>query len=390
MINTIIAQNFFTTLEKIEHGSIKITTPEDNIMIFEGKLPGEKADLKLNKWSVITRLAYLGDIAFAEDYRDENFTTNNLLSLLQFALANDKILGKYINSNILLRWIYRLGYYINSNSIKQSARNIYKHYDLGNSFYKLWLDESMSYSSAIFKTPGETLQNAQYNKYDRIIDRMANGVNILEIGCGWGGFVDRAMQKKDLNIKAITLSNAQYQYAQNRVGNIADIAIEDYRNQDGKYDNIVSIEMFEAVGKKYWPIYFAKIKHLLKNKGKALIQTITIRDDLFDHYNKGSDMVRSFIFPGGILPSDSQFINLANNANLKINDIYKFGQDYAKTLELWLEKFDNQYNAIREMGFDDKFIKIWRFYLASCAACFKSKRTNVIQVELQNDVKSKA
>lgn len=384
IIDNIISKKFFAKLEQIKYGSINITTPEGKEYNFEGSYPGIKADLQIKKWSVISRLSSTGDIAFAEDYRDQNFTTSNLLALLKFALSNDSALENYIDSNILARLIHRIRYYLNTNTIKQSKRNIHKHYDLGNNFYRLWLDDSMSYSSAIFTDSENDLQIAQYNKYDRIIDHLTKGKNTLEIGCGWGGFVDRAMQKNDYNIKGITISKQQYEYAQKRVGNKANIAIEDYRHLQGRYDNIVSIEMFEAVGEKYWQTYFAKIKNLLQSKGKAMIQTITIRDDLFQTYRKGSDMIRSFIFPGGMLPSESIFKRYAMESDLRVNDVYNFGSDYAKTLEIWLDRFDSKLEQIKMQGFDDKFIRIWRFYLASCAACFDSGRTNVMQVELEN------
>lgn len=341
-IDNIISKEFFAKLEQVKYGVIEITTPDGKKYSFEGSYPGVRADLQLKSWSVISRLSSTGDIAFAEDYRDQNFTTSHLLNLLKFALHNDKSLENYIDSNILSRIIHRLRYYINTNTIKQSKRNIHKHYDLGNEFYKLWLDESMSYSSAIFHNDNEDLESAQYNKYDRIIDHLNGGKNILEIGCGWGGFIDRAMQKNDFNIKGITLSNEQYDYCTQRLGNKADVIIKDYRHQQGIYDNIVSIEMFEAVGEKYWSTYFAKIKNLLQSKGKAMIQAITIRDDLYDTYRKGSDMIRSFIFPGGMLASQKIFKNLAIDSGLRVNEVYNFGADYTKTLELWLDKFDEQ------------------------------------------------
>lgn len=384
IIDNIISKKFFTKLEQVKYGSIVVTTPEGKKYIFEGSYPGIKADLQIKKWSVISRLSSMGDIAFAEDYRDQNFTTSNLLALLKFALNNDSALENYIDSNILARIAHRIRYYLNTNTIKQSRRNIHKHYDLGNNFYSLWLDDTMSYSSAIFNSDEQDLKTAQHNKYDRIIQRLGKGKDTLEIGCGWGGFIDRAMHADDYNIKGITISNEQYDYVQKRIGNKANVIMEDYRHLQGKYDNIVSIEMFEAVGEKYWQTYFAKIKNLLQSKGKAMIQTITIRDDLFETYKKGSDMIRSFIFPGGMLPSQTIFKRCAVDSGLRVNDIYNFGGDYAKTLEMWLDRFNNQLDQIKLQGFDDKFIRIWQFYLASCAACFDSGRTDVIQVELEN------
>ncbi len=389
MIQRQIRDKFLKSLSNVKYGKLNLTTPEGKQYEFVGIHPGRVAELTLHDWRVIRRLVSAGDIGFAEDYRDNNFSTKDLTALLTFALENSQALDNYIESNFFTRLFFRFSYLFHSNTITQAKRNIHKHYDLGNDFYKLWLDDSMTYSSAIFKNGNENLVEAQNNKYDRIIERIGSKGDILEIGCGWGGFMERAFakNKNDYKIKAITLSNAQADYAKNRLGNHthqANIAIEDYRKQEGKYNNIVSIEMFEAVGQKYWPVYFAKVKELLKPKGKAVIQTITIHDDMFDEYRKRSDMIRSFIFPGGLLPSKSIFYKYANDAGLRVNNTHEFGQDYSTTLDTWLHQFEKKYEAIKSLGFDEKFIQIWRFYLASCSACFKVKRTNVMQVELEN------
>ena len=241
----------------------------------------------------------------------------------------------------------------------------------------------MTYSSAIFKSPMENLTAAQHNKYDRIIDRMeTDSGRLLEVGCGWGGFADRALQQGDYDIKGITLSEEQHNYAAERLGQNASIALEDYRHQKGKYDRLVSIEMFEAVGERYWPVYFKKMKELLAEKGKAVIQTITINEQDFDDYRVGGDFIRTYIFPGGMLPAPSKFREQAEKAGLRVNDEYYFGQDYARTLDCWLKSFDAKKEEIKNMGFDEGFIRLWRFYLAACSAGFKTGRTDVMQVEL--------
>ena len=241
----------------------------------------------------------------------------------------------------------------------------------------------MTYSSAIFKNDTETLTQAQHHKYDRIIDRLnTNSGDLLEVGCGWGGFANRATEKNDFNIKGITISQEQYHFAKQRLNNKANLVLEDYRNQTGQYDSIVSIEMFEAVGEKFWSTYFKKMKSLLKNNGKAIVQTITIDEPYFDRYRKTGDMIRTFIFPGGMLPSVSKFKMAASKADLQVVDVFSFGKDYARTMGCWLAAFEDNITKIKAMGFDEKFIRIWRFYLSVCQASFTVGRTNVVQAEL--------
>ena len=243
----------------------------------------------------------------------------------------------------------------------------------------------MSYSSALFRHDGESLEQAQYRKYDRMLERLGtNSGSLLEVGCGWGGLAERAITQNDFDVKGITLSEEQHAYAQQRLGDDATIALEDYRSQDGKYDHIISIEMFEAVGEKFWPVYFNKLQSLLKHKGKAVIQTITIGEPFFERYRRGGDMLRSFIFPGGMLPSPTRFAEEASRAGLRVTDQFAFGKDYALTLKHWLKRFEESLPQIRLLGFDESFIRVWRFYLAVCIAGFASGRTDVMQMELQH------
>ena len=384
MINNISKQKFLEKISSIKYGSINIETSEGDKYYFKGEFPGEEANLKINNWSFVRKLAYTGDIGFAESYRDNKVETPNLLTLLTFALRNIQAFDSYVNSNLFGRALHKIIYLLNTNTISQSRKNIHKHYDLGNDFYMKWLDKSMTYSSGIFNSKEDNLFDAQKNKYNRIIENLNPSGRLLEIGCGWGGFIKQALSKKDFEIKGITLSSEQLHYAKNILGKNANIALEDYRIQQGKFDNIVSIEMFEAVGSKYWPVYFRKVKELLAENGKAVIQTITINEDLSEEYQKGADMIRSFIFPGGMLPSEFQFKYHANKNGLKIIDIYRFGHDYAKTLDLWANNFNLNINEIRRLKFDTKFIKLWNFYLASCSSCFSLNRTDVIQVTLEH------
>lgn len=376
---------FMRSLDNLEYGCLDLVTPDGRQRQFEGKKPGVTARLQVHDWRVATNLATKGDVGFAYDYQAGKWDTNNLENLISLGMMNDRSIGQYVFGSRIFEYIGNLSYKLRLNTLRGSRKNIHAHYDIGNEFYKLWLDPSMTYSSAIYRREHETLEQAQLNKYDRIIDHLeGTSGNILEVGCGWGGFADRCLQRGDYHLKGITLSSEQKLYAEQRVEGKADIALEDYRHQTGKFDNIVSIEMFEAVGEQFWPTYFQKMSGLLKPGGKAMIQTITIDDSRFERYRRGSDIIRSYIFPGGLLPSPSRFQQEANKAGLRLNDSFSFGQDYAKTLTIWLATFDQKEAAIRALGFDDRFIRMWRFYLAACIAGFRTGRTDVMQIELQH------
>lgn len=384
MFDRQITNSFLATLDHIQYGAITVTTPDGQAHAFKGSKPGAEAKLHIHDWRVISAMIRNGDIALAETYRDGLLDSPDLTQLFLFCLQNQFTLDGYIYGNALGKIASRMAYLFTRNTLKGSKKNIHAHYDLGNDFYSLWLDPSMTYSAAIFKDASENLQDAQIRKYDRMIDRLNPSGRLLEIGCGWGGFAERALQKGDYSIKGLTISKAQHDYATSRIGKDAVIALEDYRHQKGLYDQIVSIEMFEAVGEKFWPVYFSKLKSLLANKGKAMVQTITIGDDYFDRYRTGGDAIRTFIFPGGMLPSPGRFREEAAKAGLCTTDEFTFGQDYALTLEYWLKNFDAKIENVKALGFDQKFIRMWRFYLTCCIAAFRHGRTNVIQWELQH------
>jgi cyclopropane-fatty-acyl-phospholipid synthase len=380
-----ISDQLFKKLDFMESGHLKIITPDGQVREFQGRKKGGQATIEFRDWSVLSNMMRKGDIGFAEDYRAGKWETDNLAGLTTLGLQNRQSMQDFVSGGRMGRVMAMLSYLLKINSIKGSKRNIHAHYDLGNDFYKLWLDPSMTYSSGIFKDSSENLTNAQYNKYDRIVDCLnTEAGSILEVGCGWGGFAERACEKGDFDIKGITLSEEQHDYACDRLGKNANIVLEDYRHQKGKFDNIVSIEMFEAVGERYWATYFSKIKELLSKNGKAVIQTITMNEQDFPQYRRGGDFIRSFIFPGGMLPSPKRFKEEASKAGLRAHNDFYFGQDYARTLELWLETFENKYDHVKALGFDDGFIRLWRFYLAGCIAGFKTERTNVMQIELSH------
>lgn len=386
MFNEFVFNKILKRLDGLGVGSLKIQTPDQKSYVFKGDIAGAEADISIHDWRVIGNLATKGDIGFAEDYRDGLWETNDLTALLTVSIQNRVILDPFFSSDKLRNFFYQISYFFKRNSVQGSRKNIQAHYDLGNAFYKLWLDPTMTYSSALFDKPEDDLVVGQTRKYDRIVDSLnGDSGRLLEIGCGWGGFADQALSRsKDYDIKGITLSEEQHSFATERLGGSASIVLEDYRHQEGQYDHIVSIEMFEAVGEKFWPTYFQKMAALLKQKGKAVVQTITIGDQNFEKYKNNTDFLRTFIFPGGLLPSPSRFNEEAQNAGLVPIHSFEFGHDYARTLEMWIQNFDDVYNKVKDIGFDDGFIRLWRFYLAGCAAAFKTGYINVRQVELQH------
>ncbi|MBC9246481.1 class I SAM-dependent methyltransferase [Paracoccus sp. 11-3] len=379
-----LTSQFLDAVAQIQHGTLAITTPDGVLHEFQGPHPGPHGDLAIHDWRAIAALAARGDIGMTEAYRDHWCDTRDLEALIMVAMLNIDALHPYIFGRRWQALITRALYALNRNSRSGAKRNIRAHYDLGNDFYSLWLDESMTYSSALFQ-PDDDLHMAQQRKYDRIIDHLAGASGrLLEIGCGWGGFAERALERGDFAPKGLTLSHEQADYARERLGPHADIALQDYRDETSRYDHVVSIEMFEAVGERYWPTYFGKLAQVLSDKGRAMIQTITIADDLFNVYRRGPDMIRSFIFPGGMLPSPSRFEAEASRAGLRIEESFNFGFSYARTLREWLKRFDLCQVQVRAMGFDDEFIRVWRMYLAACAASFATGRTDVVQYQLSH------
>jgi len=386
-----IANIFLTTLSGIKYGELTVTTPEKEVVNFKGTEPGPAAAITINDWKMAKRVVTHGDVGFAEDYIDRNWETDDLPALLTFCTMNITELENFFHGKWATRLLFALRNFLRSNTKKGSRKNIRAHYDLGNDFYQIWLDGTMTYSSAYFGgEEGLPLEEAQKKKYQRIIDKLApkKGDHILEIGCGWGGFAEHAA-KAGYHVTGLTLSREQTEFARVRIKNAglesaAEIKILDYRDAKGKFDHIVSIEMFEAVGEKYWPFYFEAIARLLKKGGRALIQTITIDDAIFEDYRKRSDFIQQYTFPGGALPSQERFIDQVKKAGLTFKEAAAFGQDYVATLKKWLEKFEEKIDNIRELGYEEDFLRSWRFYLSYCIAGFATGRTNVIQAEIIN------
>lgn len=391
MFNQFLTNKFLSVLSHLEYGSLTVTTPDGKKREFTGTKEKNgnlnHANVEIYDWRTIASFAAKGDIGLAETYRDGWWDSDDISAVLLIGLKNEHLLKNYIRGGSIANLLSHLLYKTRQNTVNGSKKNIHAHYDLGNDFYKLWLDPSMTYSAALYQNKGESLKAAQDNKYDRILNRFDNdNGSVLEVGCGWGGFADRAIERADKNydLKGITLSKEQHAYAKRRVNGAANIALEDYRHQTGKYNYIASIEMFEAVGEKFWPTYFSKLKNLMEDKGKAVIQTITIDEQHFERYRKGGDMIRTFIFPGGMLPSPTRFSEEAQKSDMRVTDQFAFGKDYATTCKIWLDDFNKNELNVRKLGFDTDFIKLWRFYLAACYAAFSVGRINVMHMEVQH------
>ena len=384
MIINPIARAFYKICERINVGTLHFVSPEGDHTVFGTGEP--VASLQLHDWSVVSAIIKRGDIGLGETYSEGLWDSPDVEQLILLALANQNLAEDLEQGSVFRRFLYLLkDRVIRRNSQKGSKKNIAAHYDVGNDFYRLWLDDTMTYSSAIYE-PGEDLETAQARKYDRLLDIVKPaGDRVLEIGCGWGGFADQAAAA-GCDVTGITISPAQHAFAKNRLGNRANIDLCDYRKVDGKFDAIVSIEMVEAVGMRYWPEYFRVLKSRLNPGGKIAIQAIIIEDEHFDHYKNQSDYIRQYTFPGGMLISPEHIREQARAVGLKADQVFRFGLDYARTLRDWLARFNQAEPQIRALGYDDAFLRSWRYYMQICAAAFQNQyRTNVIQVELTHD-----
>lgn len=384
-----IGRMFLAALKTMRGGEVTVITPEQERFVFTSEAPSLSTTFILHDWSVIRHLLTRGDVGFAEDYIEGLWETDNLPALLTLATHNIDRLESFFHGRLRHRMWVAFKHWLNRNHKDNSKKNIRAHYDVGNDFYALWLDKTMTYSSALFAdAPTLSLEEAQAAKYRRILERLGAqaGEHILEIGCGWGGFAEAAA-RQGIQVTGITLSHEQESFARARMekaglADKVDIRLMDYRDVEGVFDHIVSIEMFEAVGRRYWPVYFDLIRQRLKHGGKVLIQTITIDDAVFEDYASRSDFIQQYTFPGGMLASETVFIKEVENAGLVVKDAYRFGPDYARTLEHWLVAFERAVPAIKAMGYADNFIRQWKFYLSYCIAGFSTGRTNVLQVEL--------
>ncbi|MEZ5765557.1 MAG: cyclopropane-fatty-acyl-phospholipid synthase family protein [Xanthobacteraceae bacterium] len=374
-----LRHRFFDTLQGIRGGRLTLTTPELDVLHFGEE--GPEADIQIHDWSVIGMLAARGNVGLGEAWVEGLWTTSSLESLLTLALRNAGQLVRWDEPGMLSRTkMALLNRFVRLNSLRGSSRNIRAHYDIGNEFFQLWLDPGMTYSSALFAS-GDDLIAAQARKNARIMSKLGKGERILEIGCGWGGFAEAAAES-GRHVTGITLSPSQKGYADARLDGRAEIRLQDYREVRGRFDNIVSIEMIEAVGERYWPSYFKTLRERLAEGGHAMVQSIVVNDSDFPTYRKQSDFIREHIFPGGMLPCVSVIQQEAARAGLRVNEVYSFGSHYAQTCRLWAERLTLQSARIMRFGYDNRFLRSWQFYLESCAATFAAGRTNVVQVDL--------
>jgi cyclopropane-fatty-acyl-phospholipid synthase len=364
-------------------GKLTVILPDGTERTYTGDQPGPEGIIHIKDWRTVNAALAEGDIGLGNAYMAGWWESPDLEPLLCVLMLNMDRLGRlawgsYLHRirSVLQEWVFR------RNSVKGSQRNIMAHYDVGNDFYSRWLDPTMTYSSAIFPQPETDLESAQKAKYARILERIdGNRGSLLEIGCGWGGFTEAAVGRGHA-VTALTISPRQHDYAAHRVGKAAEIKLQDYRKQTGTFSSIVSIEMFEAVGERYWPTYFGTLRERLAGNGVAVIQTISISEQLFPSYRVSSDYIRHHIFPGGMLPSVPRFKQEAERAGLAVRDVFSFGQDYARTCREWLQRFDAALPEIRSLGYEDGFLRGWRLYLAMCAGAFALGRTDVHQFEL--------
>jgi cyclopropane-fatty-acyl-phospholipid synthase len=390
------ADAVFHLLKKLRHGVLDVQLPDGSHARFGSHLDASShelhAALRLHNWSVCSAVLKSGDIGLAESFIAGDWTSPDLTRLLKLFLANREEIDNLVFGSWWGSLLYRAKHLLHRNSRRGSKKNIHAHYDLGNPFYRLWLDPSMNYSSAWFEgDKSKPLIDAQWAKVRRSLQEagVRPGDRVLEIGCGWGALAECAAREFKAEVTGVTLSSEQLVWGQERLKNAklpGTLRFQDYRDiNDGPFDAVVSIEMFEAVGREYWRGYFQTIHRQLNPGGKACIQSITIRDDLFARYVKSTDFIQQYIFPGGLLPSPSEFRKAANQAGLRVINELDFGQDYAETLKRWRESFLRQDTTVRQLGFDTRFMRIWEFYLAYCEAAFACGNTSVMQFTLQRD-----
>ncbi|WP_077145038.1 cyclopropane-fatty-acyl-phospholipid synthase family protein [Sphingopyxis sp. KK2] len=386
---------FHGRLDKIdaglEHGTLEGHLPDGSVRILGGRGSGPVAVVHLHSWAALVRLALSGSVGWYRAWDKGEWSSPDPVPLFDLFMRNGESLGNAARSRGPWRWINRLAHFFNRNSRSGSKRNIHAHYDLGNDFYRLWLDARMNYSSALFTDTSQSLEEAQAEKLDAILDRLdlRSGSRLLEIGCGWGALAERAVERHDVLYTGITLSPAQAEIADARLAAIdlsgrSTVELCDYRDAKGPYDAIASVEMVEAVGQAYWPAYLDAIARLLRPGGRAAIQYILISDALFERYAASSDFIQAYVFPGGCLMSESRFRALAEERGLVWRDVRRFGRDYAETLRQWRERFDTAVDEGRlPPGFDERFVRLWRYYLQYCEGGFRGGGIDVAQVTLE-------
>ena len=382
----------FNSLKLIKHGFLEIQNHDSKIYKFGNESEQLRAKIKINKPGLTLQIIKSGSVGLAEAYMRNEFETDNLTNLIEITAKNIKLVYKF--SGIFdLSMINKLKSIFIKNNKSRSKKNISKHYDLGNDFFSLWLDPSLTYSSAIFEKQKDDLFSAQLNKYKKLTELIKPNVGnkILEIGCGWGGFAEYVGKNYDVKLDCITISKEQFEFSKKRIfenglNEKVNIFLKDYRDVKDKYDSIASIEMIEAVGQNYLVNYFKSIKKNLSENGRAAIQAITIDDSLFDRYKTKEDFIQKYIFPGGFLPSKKKLYDLSSSNGLEIKKYESYGSHYSNTLKIWRDEFLKKWEEISKHGFDNKFKRMWHFYLSYCEAGFKSKNIDLIQFSMQNKI----
>jgi cyclopropane-fatty-acyl-phospholipid synthase len=374
---------------RLTSGVLTVTLPSGERASYRGAEPGPAADIRIHRLRAFRRLLTGGDIGFAQSYLDGDWDSDDLVALIELGAQNEASLGQAIEGRNWTRALNRGLHLLRRNTKRGSRRNIAAHYDLGNEFYRLWLDPTMTYSAALFAEPGETLEAAQERKYARMaeIAGLRPEHEVLEIGCGWGGCCVWAARKIGCWVTAVTISQRQYDYAKERIAvaglsERVEVRLQDYRDLRGQYDRIVSIEMLEAVGERYWPVFFETLRARLTPGGRAALQVITIDDAAFPAYRDRADFVQRYVFPGGMLPSPPALRAAVGGAGLTWERGSDHGADYARTLADWHWRFEQAWPEIAALGFDERFHRLWRFYLAYCEAGFRGGRVGLMQVGL--------
>ncbi len=377
----------FRVAGTLANGQLDFVLRDGRRFRVQGAGPGPVAEICVEDDDIFARLIREGDLGFCEAYLEGGWTTPDLQALMDLVHQDNEGIYDGFPGLGLVRAYERLRHRLRANSKSQAKKNIAHHYDLGNAFYELWLDPSMTYSSALFQTGQESLASAQRAKYASLVDRMGvtPGDHVLEIGCGWGGFAEYAAAERGLKVTGLTISRAQYAYAQERINRagLSDrvtFKLQDYRDERGIYDGIASIEMFEAVGERYWPVYFDTVRERLKPGRNATLQIITLQDKRFEIYRKGVDFIQKYIFPGGMLPSPTVLRQEIEKARLSLVGSFEFGDSYSQTLRRWHEIFNERWDEIAHLGFDARFQRMWNFYLTSCAGAFRGGNCDVTQI----------
>ena len=380
----------FAMAQEMNNGRIDFVMPDGRTFRAEGKQPGHVAEIRIHNPDLFARLIREGDLGFCDAYLDNWWSTPDLQAFMDLIHADNENMYDGFPGQGMVRMFEKFRFWMQRNHKSQARKNISYHYDLGNDFYGLWLDDTMTYSSALFETGQESHEAAQTAKYKSMVDQMGvkPGDHILEIGSGWGGFAEYAAKERGLKVTGLTISEEQFYYAKKRVekagiSDLVDFKLQDYRDETGMYDGIASIEMFEAVGEKYWPVYFETVRERLKPGANATLQIITVHDRRWDIYKRGVDFIQKYIFPGGMLPSPKALKAQVEKAGLNVERSIEFGQSYNISLRRWHETFNEKWDQIAEMGFDDRFRRMWNFYLTSCASTFESGNCDVTQITIK-------